>query len=53
VCVDICPAKSKEEVKHKAINMEPKDDHLDHRAARFDFFLHPGPRIGRGEGSTP
>ena len=24
VCVDVCPAKSKEVVKHKAINMEPK-----------------------------
>ena len=29
VCVDVCPAKSKEQVKHKAINMEPKLDHLD------------------------
>ena len=25
VCVDICPAKSKTEVRHKAINMEPVD----------------------------
>ncbi len=39
VCVDICPAKSKEVVKHKAINMEPKDDHLDVERAAFDFFL--------------
>ena len=23
VCVDVCPAKSKTEVRHKAINMEP------------------------------
>ena len=29
VCVDVCPAKSKEMVKHKAINMLPKLDHLD------------------------
>ncbi len=39
VCVDICPAKSKEEVKHKAINMEPKDDHLVVERERFDAFL--------------
>ncbi|MFQ5523114.1 MAG: pyruvate:ferredoxin (flavodoxin) oxidoreductase, partial [Acidimicrobiia bacterium] len=29
VCVDICPAKSKEQVKHKAINMRPKEEHLE------------------------
>jgi pyruvate-ferredoxin/flavodoxin oxidoreductase len=28
ICVEVCPAKSKESVKHKAINMEPKTDHL-------------------------
>jgi pyruvate-ferredoxin/flavodoxin oxidoreductase len=39
VCVDVCPAKSKEEVKHKAINMEPKLDHLDEERANWDFFL--------------
>ena len=39
VCVSICPAKSKEEVKHKAINMEPKDPHLARERERFDFFL--------------
>ena len=39
VCVDICPAKSKEEVKHKAINMEPKHDHLDVEREQWDFFL--------------
>ena len=39
VCVDICPAKSKEEVKHKAINMQPKLDHLEAERANFDFFL--------------
>ncbi len=39
VCVSICPAKSKEEVKHKAINMEPKDPHLERERERFDFFL--------------
>ncbi|MDG3006458.1 pyruvate:ferredoxin (flavodoxin) oxidoreductase [Paludisphaera mucosa] len=39
VCVDVCPARSKESVKHKAVNMEPKVDHLDRERANFDFFL--------------
>ena len=39
VCVDVCPARSKEMVKHKAINMEPKLDHLDVERANWDFFL--------------
>jgi len=39
VCVDVCPAKSKEVAKHKAINMEPKDPHLERERERFDFFL--------------
>ncbi len=39
VCVDVCPAKSKEEAKHKAINMEPKLDHLDVERPAFEFFL--------------
>ncbi len=39
VCVDVCPAKSKEAVKHKAINMEPKLEHLDRERANFDYFL--------------
>ena len=39
VCVDVCPAKSKEVVKHKAINMEPKLPHLDRERANFDYFL--------------
>ena len=38
VCVDVCPAKSKVEVKHKAINMEPKLDHLDAERVNWDFF---------------
>ena len=40
VCVDVCPAKSKEEVKHKAINMEPYPDHRDAERERWDEFLH-------------
>jgi pyruvate-ferredoxin/flavodoxin oxidoreductase len=39
VCVDICPAKSKEEVRHKAINMEPIREHLGVERTSFEFFL--------------
>jgi pyruvate-ferredoxin/flavodoxin oxidoreductase len=38
VCVDVCPARSKTEVKHKAINMEPKVDHLDVERESWAFF---------------
>ena len=39
VCVDVCPARSKEVAKHKAINMEPKRPHLDRERENWDFFL--------------
>jgi len=39
ICVDVCPARSKTEVKHKSINLEPRRDHLDAERANFDFFL--------------
>jgi pyruvate-ferredoxin/flavodoxin oxidoreductase len=39
VCVEVCPARSKEVVKHKAINMEPKPDHLARERPNFEFFL--------------
>jgi pyruvate-ferredoxin/flavodoxin oxidoreductase len=39
VCVNVCPAKSKEEVKHKAINMMPQGDHLEVEKENYDFFL--------------
>jgi pyruvate-ferredoxin/flavodoxin oxidoreductase len=39
VCVDVCPAKSKEVVRHKAINMEPIAEHLVRERANFDYFL--------------
>jgi pyruvate-ferredoxin/flavodoxin oxidoreductase len=47
VCVDVCPAKSKTDVSHKAINMEPVLDHRDAERERWDFFqsiplLEPG-----------
>jgi len=39
VCVNICPAKSKTEVKHKSINMEPYADHAERERVNFDYFL--------------
>jgi pyruvate-ferredoxin/flavodoxin oxidoreductase len=39
VCVDVCPAKSKTEVKHKSINMEAIEPHLERERANFEFFL--------------
>jgi pyruvate-ferredoxin/flavodoxin oxidoreductase len=39
VCVDVCPAKSKEVAKHKAINMSPKNDHLERERMNWDYFL--------------
>jgi pyruvate-ferredoxin/flavodoxin oxidoreductase len=38
VCVDVCPAKSKQVVKHKAIDMLPKREHLQRERERFAFF---------------
>ena len=54
VCVDVCPAKSKEVVRHKAINMEPKDDHLERGAGEFRFLpRHSASSIARSRRSTP
>jgi pyruvate-ferredoxin/flavodoxin oxidoreductase len=39
VCVDVCPAKSKEQVKHKALDMAPFSEHVDTERARFEHFL--------------
>jgi pyruvate-ferredoxin/flavodoxin oxidoreductase len=39
VCVDVCPAKSKEEVRHRSINMLPARDHRDRERVNFEFFL--------------
>jgi pyruvate-ferredoxin/flavodoxin oxidoreductase len=39
VCVDVCPAKSKSEVRHKAINMSPAADHRELERVSWDFFL--------------
>jgi pyruvate-ferredoxin/flavodoxin oxidoreductase len=38
VCVDVCPAKSKTDSSHKAINMAPVEDHRDLERGRWDFF---------------
>jgi pyruvate-ferredoxin/flavodoxin oxidoreductase len=39
VCADVCPAKSKLEVKHKALDMEPAAPHVERERGHFDFFL--------------
>ena len=39
LCVEVCPAKSKTEVKHKAINMEPQAPLRQAEAVNWDFFL--------------
>ena len=38
VCVDVCPAKSKTEVKHKSIDMMYKLDYLEAEQASYEFF---------------
>lgn len=38
VCVDVCPARSKEVVRHKAINMCPKEDHAEAERKNFEFY---------------
>ena len=39
ICVDVCPARSKTEVRHKAIDLLPARDHRDVERPRFDFLL--------------
>jgi pyruvate-ferredoxin/flavodoxin oxidoreductase len=39
VCVDVCPAKSKSNVSHKAINMEPASLHRDAERPMWEYFL--------------
>ena len=38
VCVDMCPAFSKSEVRHRSINMEPAVEHRDTERERWEFF---------------
>ncbi|MFN8221775.1 MAG: pyruvate:ferredoxin (flavodoxin) oxidoreductase [Gaiellales bacterium] len=39
ICVETCPAHSKEEVRHKSIDLLPKRDHLSVERERYAFFL--------------
>ncbi|MCC6749062.1 MAG: pyruvate:ferredoxin (flavodoxin) oxidoreductase [Deltaproteobacteria bacterium] len=39
VCVDVCPSRSKEVARHKAINMAPKPEHLETERRNFAFFM--------------
>jgi pyruvate-ferredoxin/flavodoxin oxidoreductase len=38
VCVDVCPARSKEDARHKAIDMRPAEEHRQRERERFAFF---------------
>ncbi len=38
VCVDVCPARSKTEIRHKSINLEPAPEHRDIERPHWDFF---------------
>ena len=40
LCVEVCPAKSKSEVKHKALNMEAQPPLRESENANWDFFLN-------------
>jgi len=40
LCVEVCPARSKSEVKHKAINMEPQPELREQERRNWDFFVH-------------
>ncbi|WP_271189717.1 pyruvate:ferredoxin (flavodoxin) oxidoreductase [Dactylosporangium matsuzakiense] len=39
ICVDVCPALSKTDPRHKAINMQPAREHRDRQRPNFEFFL--------------
>jgi len=39
ICVETCPARSKEEARHKSIDLLPKEEHLETERERYDFFL--------------
>jgi pyruvate-ferredoxin/flavodoxin oxidoreductase len=47
LCVEVCPAKSKTEVKHKAINMEPQAALRESERTNWEFFLNQLPDIDR------
>ncbi|MBM3676961.1 MAG: pyruvate:ferredoxin (flavodoxin) oxidoreductase, partial [Actinobacteria bacterium] len=39
ICVETCPAHAKEHVRHRSINLEPKDAHAATERERYEFFL--------------
>ncbi len=39
ICVDVCPARSKSEVKHKSIDLLPALEHRDVERPHYEFFL--------------
>ena len=39
ICVDVCPARSKSEARHKAIDLLPVEAHRDAERTAYDFFL--------------
>ncbi|MEO1063691.1 MAG: pyruvate:ferredoxin (flavodoxin) oxidoreductase [Actinomycetota bacterium] len=39
ICVEICPARDKTDLKHQAIDMLPKDEHLELERERWDAFV--------------
>ena len=38
LCVEVCPARSKTEARHKSLNLEPVLEHRDVERTRWDFF---------------
>ena len=47
ICVDMCPAHSKSEVRHRSINLEPAIDHRQTERSRWEFFEQI-PELDRG-----
>ena len=39
ICVETCPARSKEEARHKSLDLAPKEEHLTVERERYEFFL--------------
>jgi len=39
ICVNVCPARSKEEARHKAIDLLPVSEHRERERVNVDFFL--------------
>lgn len=39
LCVEVCPAKDRKQVGHKALNMEAIEPHLEQEAENWDYFL--------------